>query len=138
MEALANELACEARFVGFQTNVPTWLTAADIVLVPSHAEPLGNATLEAMAHARSVIGGHVGGIPEVVVAEQTGLLVPPRSPQLLATAIDRLLSDAALRERLGEAARSRCEDMFSIEAHVAAVVKQYEIAIEARGAPVTA
>ena len=138
MEALASDLACGAKFVGFQKNVPTWLTAADMVLVPSHAEPLGNATLEAMAHSRSVIGGQVGGIPEVVLAEQTGLLVPPKNPRQLATAIDRLLSDAALRERLGEAARSRCENMFSIEAHVAAVMKQYEMAIEARGAPVTA
>ncbi|MEX2174070.1 MAG: glycosyltransferase family 4 protein, partial [Pirellulaceae bacterium] len=97
--------------------------------VPSHAEPLGNATLEAMAHSRPVIGGHVGGIPEMVVGEQTGLLVPPKSPQNLAVAIERLLGDAALRERLGSSARVRCEELFSVEAHVAAVVRQYELAL---------
>ena len=134
MEALAAELGSTARFVGFQKNVPTWLTAADIVLVPSHAEPLGNATLEAMAHSRPVIGGNVGGIPEMVVDGQTGLLVPPKSPRDLAAAIDRLLADPPLRARLGAAARERCERLFSLEAHVAAVVRQYEIVLQQRQA----
>ena len=132
MEALAAELGLSARFVGFQKNVPTWLTAADIVLVPSHAEPLGNATLEAMAHARPVIGGDVGGIPEMVADGQTGLLVPPKSPRDLAAAIDRLLGDEPLRARLAAAARQRCERLFSLETHVAAVVRQYE-AVLGRG-----
>jgi glycosyltransferase involved in cell wall biosynthesis len=132
MESLAVELGLSARFVGFQKNVPTWLTAADIVLVPSHAEPLGNATLEAMAHARPVIGGDVGGIPEMVSAGQTGLLVPPKSPRDLAAAIDRLLADLPMRNRLGAGARERCERLFSLEAHVAAVVRQYE-AVLGRG-----
>jgi glycosyltransferase involved in cell wall biosynthesis len=138
MEALAAELGSSARFVGFQKNVPTWLTAADIVLVPSHAEPLGNATLEAMAHARPVIGGDVGGIPEMVVGEETGLLVPPKSPRDLAAAIDRLLADPALRDQLGTAARERCERLFSLEAHVAAVVRQYEAVLSRQCAEVPA
>ena len=97
MEALAAQLGCGARFVGFQRNVPQWLTAADVCLVPSHAEPLGNATLEAMAHGRPVIGTQVGGIPEMVVDGETGLLVPPHDPPRLAAAIDRLLGDAGQR-----------------------------------------
>jgi glycosyltransferase involved in cell wall biosynthesis len=130
MEALAGELNCGARFVGFQKNVPTWLKAADIVLVPSHAEPLGNATLEAMAYARPVIGTRVGGIPEMVVDGETGLLVPPRDHEALAAAIERLLVDGELRERLGQAGRRRCEEMFSLERHTEEMVKQYEAAIE--------
>jgi glycosyltransferase involved in cell wall biosynthesis len=133
MEALAAELACGARFAGFQKNVPVWLTAADIVLVPSHAEPLGNATLEAMAYARPVIGTRVGGIPEIVLDGKTGLLVPPRDHASLAGAIERLLVDADLRERLGAAGRRRCERLFSIEAHVRAMVRQYELAIALGG-----
>jgi glycosyltransferase involved in cell wall biosynthesis len=124
--------------MGFQKNVPAWLTAADMVLVPSHAEPLGNATLEAMAHARPVIGGDVGGIPEMVVGEETGLLVPPKSPADLAAAIERLLLDEPLRERMGQAARQRCEELFSLEAHVAAVVRQYEIVLARKPAAVMA
>jgi glycosyltransferase involved in cell wall biosynthesis len=125
MERLAAELQCGAKFKGFQRNVPEWLTAADLCVVPSHAEPLGNATLEAMAHARPVVGCRVGGIPEMVADGVTGILVPPHDPRNLAAAIDRLLGDVPLRERLGAAGRRRCEEQFSLQAHVDAVVDQY-------------
>ena len=78
MQGLAAVLGCPARFVGFRKDVPDWLTAADLAVVPSHVEPLGNATLEAMACGLPVVGSEVGGIPEMVVHEETGLLVPPR------------------------------------------------------------
>lgn len=125
MESLARELGVPVRFAGFQKNVPTWLTAADLVLVPSHAEPLGNATLEAMAHARPVLGCNVGGIPEMVADEETGLLVPPKSPAELAAGIERLLQDEGLRNRFEAAARLRCEGQFSLKAHVDAMLEQY-------------
>ncbi len=125
MEALATSLGVPARFVGFQKNVDDWLAAADIAVVPSHIEPLGLAAMEAMSHARPVIGGDAGGIPEMIVHEETGLLVPPKTPSALAAALERLLSDASLRERMGRAARRRCEEQFSLDAHVCAVVAEY-------------
>lgn len=125
MERLANTLGAPVRFLGFQKNVDRWLAASDIVMVPSHVEPLGNATLEAMAQARPVIGGDAGGIPEMVVHEETGLLVPPKTPSAIADALQLLLADAALRQRMGAAARQRCEELFSIDAHVRAVVAEY-------------
>ena len=103
MESLARELKCPARFLGFQKDVNDWLLASDIAVVPSHSEPLGNATLEAMAVALPVIGSAVGGIPEMVVHEETGLLVPPHSPDQLAAAIGRLLCDPAARTCPGRA-----------------------------------
>jgi glycosyltransferase involved in cell wall biosynthesis len=127
MEALANQLGCNPRFMGFQRNVPTWLTAADIVLVPSHAEPLGNAVLEAMAHSRPVISSNAGGLPEMTQDRETGILVPIASPRALAAAIESLLSDSVWREQLGQAARKRCEQFFSIDAHVSEILKQYKI-----------
>jgi glycosyltransferase involved in cell wall biosynthesis len=130
MEALAGELRFPVRFVGFQKNVPEWLTAADVVLVPSHAEPLGNATLEAMAFGLPVVGGNVGGIPEMIVDGETGILIPPRSPRDLADAVERLLLDAELRQRMGQAARARCEELFSLEAHVEAVLREYELVLD--------
>jgi glycosyltransferase involved in cell wall biosynthesis len=84
MEALAGRLSNPAHFVGFQRDVREWIVASDICVVPSHVEPLGNATLEAMANCRPVIGTNVGGIPEMVVDGVTGLLVPPHSPVALA------------------------------------------------------
>jgi glycosyltransferase involved in cell wall biosynthesis len=129
MEQLAYDLGHRVRFLGFQSNVPRWLTAADIVLVPSHAEPLGNATLEAMAHGRPVLGSNVGGIPEMIEHGVTGLIVPPKSPTGLACAMERLILDRQEREALGDAARRDCEDRFSLSNHVDKVVKHYEHAI---------
>lgn len=129
MEALARELGCPARFVGFQKNVPEWLTASDFSVVPSHVEPLGNATLEAMSYGLPVIGTRVGGIPEMIVAGETGLLVPAREPEALAAAMESLLSDGGLRQRLGRGARARCELKFSLAAHVASVLEQYRIVL---------
>jgi glycosyltransferase involved in cell wall biosynthesis len=126
MEALAGELSCKVRFVGFQKNVGDWLMASDIAVVPSHAEPLGNATLEAMSYRLPVIGSCVGGIPEMIVNEETGLLIPPRSPDDLARALRRLISDQELRTRLGNGGRLRCEEHFSLTVHVQFVVREYD------------
>jgi glycosyltransferase involved in cell wall biosynthesis len=79
-----------------------------------------------MAAALPVIGGDVGGIPEMVVHEQTGLLVPSKAPDRLAAALDRLIADAHLRARLGRVGRQRCEDVFGINAHVRNVLAAYE------------
>jgi glycosyltransferase involved in cell wall biosynthesis len=125
MEELAGELQVDVAFKGFQTNVADWLIASDVVMVPSHAEPLGNATLEAMAQCRPVIGGNVGGIPEMVVHEETGLLVPPKNPVELAAAIERLLLNRDEAQRFGNAARRRCEELFSLDAHIQNVVAEY-------------
>jgi len=138
MEEHAIRSGCPARFLGFQKNVADWLLAADMAVVPSHEEPLGNATLEAMSLARPVIGSDVGGIPEMIAHEATGLLVPPRDPQKLAAAIERLIADPPLREALGAAARDRCEREFSLKAHVENVLREYRALdrAAAAGAPV--
>jgi glycosyltransferase involved in cell wall biosynthesis len=125
MECLSAELGAPAHFVGFQRDVFAWIIAADICVVPSHAEPFGLAVAEAMAHARPVIGAKVGGIPEMIVDGETGLLVPPRDPAKLAEALERLLQDARLRAEFGQAGRRRCEERFSIDRHVVAIVEQY-------------
>ena len=126
MENLAQKLAVPADFRGFQKNVDEWLEAADIVTVPSHIEPLGNATLEAMAHARPVIGAAVGGIPEMIVDGETGLLVPAQDPKALAEALTLLIEDPSLARQMGQAARRRCKEVFSLEQHVENVLRVYE------------
>jgi phosphatidylinositol alpha-1,6-mannosyltransferase len=125
MEALAAELKVPALFVGFQKNVCDWLTASDVAVVPSHLEPLGNATLEAMSLALPVIGTQVGGIPEMVVHETSGLLVPPRDPQTLAQALTCLVTNESLRRQMGEAGRRRCQELFSLSTHTESVLQEY-------------
>ena len=132
MEQLASELGNPVPFMGFQSNVPTWLRAADVVMVPSHAEPLGNATLEAMAHGRPVIGCDVGGIPEMVRHEQTGIIVAPKSPSELAAAIKVLINNPELRDRYGLEARKQCEDRFSLKRHVDSALEHYERVLSTR------
>jgi glycosyltransferase involved in cell wall biosynthesis len=95
------------RFAGFRHDMPACLAAADIVALPSLHEGLGVAALEAMAAGRPVLASRVGGLGEVVVAEETGLLVPPGDADALAAALARLAGDPALRARLGAAGRAR-------------------------------
>jgi len=128
MQRLAHLLDISPRFVGFQKNVDRWLAAADIAVVPSHVEPLGNATLEAMSHGLPVIGANVGGIPEMIMHEETGLLTPAKNATALAGAIDCLLQNAELRRSLGAAGRIRCETLFSLEAHASSMLHQYALA----------
>ena len=82
---------------------------AAVVVVASQAEGLPNVVLEAMAHAKAVVATPVGGIPTVIVDDETGLLVPVRDATALRAAIERLLDDPWLRRRLGSAARARVE-----------------------------
>lgn len=122
----ARGLSAHVRFLGFRPNAPRLIPAFDIVAVPSHIEPLGNATLEAMATARPVIGSRVGGIPEMVVEGKTGLLVPPQQPAALADAIEQLVRDPQRARALGEAGRERAISAFGIQAHVHHVQSIYD------------
>lgn len=109
LTALARELhLTEAvEFAGYATDVWTHLADAHVCVVPSRSEALGIAALEAMAAGRPVVASAVGGLPEVVRHDETGFLVPPERPDLLAARIAQVLRDAELRRSMGEAALSR-------------------------------
>ncbi|HEY5486107.1 MAG TPA: glycosyltransferase [Candidatus Limnocylindrales bacterium] len=83
-------------------QVPDWLRAADVVVVPSRREPLGLAAVEALACGTPVIASNVGGLREVVRDDENGLLVPPSDAGALAAALVRL-QDPRLRAQLGTA-----------------------------------
>lgn len=102
---------------GNQTDVLPWLQAMDVFVLPSYAnEGVPQAILQAMLCALPVITTHVGSIAEAIQHEQTGLIVPPRNPEALAAAIERLLCDAVLRDQLGFAARALALKRFGLEA----------------------
>jgi glycosyltransferase involved in cell wall biosynthesis len=98
---------------------------AAIVACPSRREGFGVACLEAMAHARPVVATSVGGLRDLVVDEETGLVVPPRDSAALRAALERLLADKELRHRLGAAGRERARAHFSWEAATDATVAAY-------------
>jgi glycogen synthase len=88
-------------------------TNASIFVCPSVYEPFGIINLEAMACEVPVVASAVGGIQEVVVPEETGILVPPADPRALADAINKLLRDKRLAKKMGKAGRLRVEKHFS-------------------------
>ena len=102
------------RFVGRRHDVPDVLRALDVLASASYAEPFGRALLEAQASGVPVVGTRSGGVPEFVEDGVTGLLVPPLDPAALAAALQRLLGDPALRDRLARAGRAQAERRFGL------------------------
>ncbi len=89
--------------------------SVDIALVPSRLEGLGLAALEAMSWRRPVVAANTGGLPEVVLADQTGLLAEPGNPDDFADAVRRLADEPNWARSLGDAGRKRVEERFTIE-----------------------
>ncbi len=99
---------------------------AAVFACPSVYEPFGIINLEAMACEIPVVASRVGGIPEVVVDGETGLLVPPRDPAALAEAINLILGSGELSARFGKAGRARVEKHFSWQAIAMQTEQVYE------------
>ena len=101
-------------FADHRDDLPDLMATADLVVIPSDAEPFGRVAIEAMAMEKPVVGTRAGGLPEVVRDGETGLLVVPRFPESLATACLRVLENPSFARRLGEAGRARVETHFHI------------------------
>ena len=113
-------------FTGYRPDARALVGELDVLALPSWTEGLPLVVLEAMASARPVVATPVGGTPELVADGETGLLVPPRDPDALAAALRRLLADADLRRRLGEAGERRAREEFSLDAMCARVLAIYD------------
>jgi glycosyltransferase involved in cell wall biosynthesis len=102
---------------------------AAVVVCPSRREGFGLACAEAMAHGKPVVASAVGGLLDLVVDGETGLLVPPGDPVALRAALERLLADAPLRRRLGAAGRERVSRLCGWDRVINATLAAYESAI---------
>jgi glycosyltransferase involved in cell wall biosynthesis len=94
-------------FTGFRTDVPAILREIKIFLITSSTEGLGTSIIDAMHNAVPVVATRAGGIPELVVHEETGLLCDVMDAEGLANAVNRLIDEPALSARLGENAAKR-------------------------------
>ena len=112
--------------LGFRTDVLALHKAFDIFVMSSVTEGLGTSVLDAMAAGKPVVGTTAGGIPEVVADGRTGLLVPPRDHEALASAIVRLLTDEPLRRNMGDAGRALARSRFSAERMVKDTLRVYQ------------
>jgi glycosyltransferase involved in cell wall biosynthesis len=99
--------------------------AADFLVAPSRQEAFGRVIIEAALAGIPAIGTRVDGIPEAILEDQTGLLVPPESPEALAAAIARLSADEELRHRMGAAAAQRAHALFTIERVTRMMIDEY-------------
>ncbi|WOX58351.1 glycosyltransferase family 4 protein [Methanoculleus receptaculi] len=102
-------------FAGSVPNaeMPSWYTAADVVVLPSLKEATSIAGLEAMACGKPLVGTNVGGIPYLIDDGKTGLLVEPKDPPGLADALVNVLTNDTTRREMGVAARKKAVDLFS-------------------------
>jgi glycosyltransferase involved in cell wall biosynthesis len=101
-------------FLGHRDDVPDLLAAADVFVMPSLREGLPLAILEAMFAGKAIVASGVGGIPEAITSGEHGILVEPGDPAALSEALRALLSDPAVRLRLGDAARRRAQAEFRV------------------------
>lgn len=114
LERLTAELGVQDR-VHFLGPIPHnemigLFAGCSFFVLPSRLEPFGIVNLEAMASGKAVIASGVGGVPEVVLDGETGLLVPPENVGALSAAMSRLIADAGLRDSLGTAGRLRAQN----------------------------
>ncbi len=113
-------------FAGMRRDIPSLLPLMDVFVLPSLYEGFGIAILEAMASGRPVVATAVGGIPEVVVHGETGLLVPPGDPVALADALHELLTHPERARALGARGQERAREKF----HIETIVRQHEALYE--------
>ena len=113
------------------SDVPAFLNSCDFFVVPSRldSESFGVAAVEAMACGLPVIASDVGGLPEVVKHDVTGLIVPKEDVAALAGAIIQLATDSDLRQRYGEAARRRVEHLYDWNRNVGQMIEVYRTTI---------
>ncbi len=128
-------LGATVRLLGEREDVATLLAQSDVFVLASRSEGLPLSILEAMAAGLPVVASRVGGVPELVVDGETGLLVRPGDPEQLAAALGRLLADELLRRRLGEAGRARAREHFDLDSVRRAHVDLYRRELAKRGLP---
>lgn len=112
-------------FAGYQTEVASFYQSFDIVVLPSLSEGMPNVALEAMMHGKPVVATKVGGVPEVVKDQVTGLLVDPADSGLLADAICDMLHDPSLSLEYGSSARLFVEKEFNPYNRVEKIINIY-------------
>jgi glycosyltransferase involved in cell wall biosynthesis len=113
-------------FTGQVQDTSTYWSIADAMVLPSHSEGSPNVLLEAMAAGVPVIATAVGGVPEIAIAEESAILVSAHSPQLLADALHRVLTDPQLAQELRANARARVRAHFTPESAAQSLIQTYQ------------
>ncbi len=137
LEALARDLSIADRVIlsGYRYAASGFMTQFDVFASASKWEGLPLALIEAMSVGRPVIATRVGGVPEVVVDGETGLLTPNGDVERFAERLEQVVADPALRERLGRNARARYRTLFTVERMVGDTEDLYLTLLNAAASP---
>ena len=119
-------LAAFVLFIGHVEDISPYYAIADALALPSHSEGSPNVLLEAMAAGLPVIATAVGGVPEIAINEQNALLVASGDSDSFARALNRVLTDTELAQKLGRAAAMRVAEKFSSAAYVRSLLRVYQ------------
>ncbi len=119
------ESIAHTHIVGHSEQPEAYMALADILCLPSYREGFGTVVIEAAAMGVPTLGADIYGLSDAVVQGETGLLVPPRDVEKLGCALERLLSDAALRTRMGAAAKHRAQALFNADAVCQQIADEY-------------
>jgi len=125
-KSIALNISSNVLFLGMRNDIPELLKLFDIAVLSSITEGIPLTLLEAMAAGLPIVATNVGGNPEVVEDQITGLLVPAKNPSALAEAMIHLLKNENKRIEMGEAGRKRVQKYFNLDL----MVKQYEAIYE--------
>jgi len=127
LENLTKELGIEGKttFLGARKDLPDVLSAADSILMPSLTEGFPRVANEAMAASKPIVATRVGGIPEAIIDNVTGLLVESKDIDTMSDAIIRVSSDTELQQRLGNTARQHAELHYSAASYVSRLDDMY-------------
>ena len=113
-------------FVGHRIDAQKMLMVMDILVVPSLSEGFSNTIVEALYMKKPTIATNVGGNPEIIYHNRTGILIPPKSPEYIAQAIINLLNNRNFAKKLGENGRKLVEDNFIFKNKVKETEQLYE------------
>ncbi len=131
-EAAARGLGGHVHFLGWVEDLPRFYAGVDVVALSSRNEGTPVSIIEAMAAARAVVATAVGGVPDVIEADGTGLLVPYRDAVAFGRALGRLARDAELRARLGASARASAATRFTATALLDTLERLYAEGLDQR------
>lgn len=124
----------QVTFLGLREDVPEILADLDVLVhCPTAPEPFGRVLAEAMAVGRPVVAASCGGIPEVMEHGVTGFLVPVGDVKGFASAVIRLLTDPALKEKFGREGCSRAEALFGVGNHISGLLEAYQTIMVTQG-----
>ncbi|MDZ7910284.1 MAG: glycosyltransferase family 4 protein [Rhodococcus sp. (in: high G+C Gram-positive bacteria)] len=130
--AARDDLNGRVQFCGYITNVRDYLEMADIVIVPSIAEPFGNVAVEAQLAARPVVASNVQGLAEIIDDGRTGLLCPAGDHVKIAEAVLMLVKDPGWSAKIAQAGYDSAVMRFSVERYRESIVSAVEESIVAR------